>query len=113
MIKARLVPNIDMFGKIQHTKLNTQVNQSSLRMSRIEKPETENFSAVMSGLVENLNQEMEAPDKLMKDIMMGSQSVDIHDVTTAIAKAEIGVSLATQVTGKILNAYQTVMQIQI
>ena len=113
MIKANLVPNVDVFGKIQHTKLNSQDNLSSLRMSRIEKPETQDFSAVMSGLVENLNQEMNAPDKLMKELMMGSSNVDVHDVVTAISKAEIGVNLATQVTGKILTAYQQVMQMQI
>ena len=49
----------------------------------------------------------------MKELAMGSESVDIHDVMTAVAKSEMGVSLATQVTGKILSAYERIMQIQI
>lgn len=113
MIEQKLVPNIDLFRRIQHTKLNSQPTLSSFRMSRIEKPETNNFKAVMSGLVENLNQELNAPDKLMKELAMGSSSVDVHDVMTAVAKSEMGVTLATQVTGKILSAYERVMQIQI
>ena len=45
--------------------------------------------------------------------MMGNQDVDIHDVTTAIAKAELGINLATQVTSKVVTAYNTVMNISI
>ena len=113
MIESKLVPNIDLFARIQHTKLDTQSSVPSFRMTRIEKPETNDFKAVMSGLVENLNKDMNAPDKLMKELAMGSQSVDIHDVMTAVAKSEMGVTLATQVTGKVLSAYERVMQIQI
>ena len=104
---------MNLFARIQHTKLDSQSAMPSFRMNRIEKPETADFKSVMSGLVENLNNDMNAPDKLMKELAMGSESVDIHDVMTAVAKSEMGVSLATQVTGKILTAYQQVMQIQI
>jgi flagellar hook-basal body complex protein FliE len=45
--------------------------------------------------------------------MMGNQDVDIHDITAAIAKAEIGVSLATQMTSKVVTAYNTIMNISI
>ena len=113
MIEPSLVPNMNLFARIQHTKLDTQNSTPSFRMSRIEKPETNDFKSVMSGLVENLNQDMNAPDKLMKELAMGSESVDIHDVMTAMAKSELGVQMATQITGKVLSAYERVMQIQI
>lgn len=107
-------PKIDLAGRIQHTKLDTGMgNFPAARMDRIEKPETTNFKGVMSGLVENMNQTMNAPDQLLKDAMMGSQNVDIHDVMTAMSKAELTVNVATQVTTKVVQAYEKVMQIQI
>ena len=82
-------------------------------MGRIEQPETNDFSAVLSGLVENMNKEVEAPDTLMKDAMMGNKNVDIHDVMTAMAKAELNVSIATQVTSKIIQTYEKITSIQV
>jgi flagellar hook-basal body complex protein FliE len=82
-------------------------------MSRIEEPKTADFQSVMSGLVENMNTTMDAPDNLLKDVMMGSENVDIHDVMTAMAKAELSVNIATTVTGKVIQAYDKIMQIQI
>ena len=67
----------------------------------------------MSGLVENLNAEVNAPDNMMKDVMSGSKNVDIHDVMTAMAKSEISINVATQITGKVVNAYDRIMQISV
>lgn len=85
----------------------------SARMSRVETPDTADFKQVMSGLVENLNTELNAPDNLLKDVMSGSNNVDIHDVMTAMAKSEISINVATQITGKVIQAYDKVMQIQV
>lgn len=107
-------PRYDLEARIQHTKLDSWgYDMPSARMNRVEEPSTVNFQSVMSGLVENLNTSMEAPDNLLKDAMMGSQNVDIHDVMTAIAKAEIAVNVATTATGKVIQAYDKIMQIQI
>lgn len=72
-----------------------------------------NFKGVMSGLAQNLNQQMNAPDQLLKSAMSGSSDVDIHDVMTAMAKAEISVNVATQVTSKVIQAYDKIMQISV
>ena len=93
-------PRYDLEARIQHTKLDSWgYDIPSARMNRIEETGTANFSSVMSGLVENLNTQMEALDNLLKDAMMGSQNVDIHDVMTAMYKAELAVNVATTVTG--------------
>ena len=103
-----------MIKRIQHTKLDVGFNRiQSGRMQRIEKPETVDFKGVMSGLVENLNTTLNEPDNLLKDAMMGSQNVDIHDVMTAMSKAELGISVATQITGKVIQAYDRIMQLQV
>ena len=114
MIEKRLTPNINLFERMQPTKLNTSLDgMSSMRMGRVEKLETSDFKTVFSGLIENFNHELSAPDELMKDVMQGNSNVDIHDVMTAMAKAELGVTVATNVTTKIIQAYDKIMQIQL
>ena len=107
-------PQYDLAGRIQHTKLDTGLNGiQPARMSRIENQASPDFKTVFSGLVENLNTELNAPDNLLKDVMSGSQNVDIHDVMTAMAKSEITINVATQITGKVIQAYDKIMQIQV
>jgi flagellar hook-basal body complex protein FliE len=107
-------PRYDLEARIQHTKLDSWgYDIPSARMNRVEEVGTADFSSVMSGLIENLNTQMEAPDNLLKEVMMGSQNVDIHDVMTAMSKAELSVSIATTVTGKVIQAYDKIMQMQI
>ena len=106
-------PNYDLAGRIQHTKFVSGFNMPSIRMDRVEKPETQDFKQVFSGLVENFNQDLNAPDDLLKDVMQGNKNVDIHDVMVAMSKTEISVNIATQMVGKVINAYDRVMQINI
>ena len=112
MLEKNLVPNIDMFQRIQPTKLSGSIGET-VRLGRIEQPETGDFKAVFSGLIENMNKEVNAPDLLLKDAMMGNNNVDVHDVMTAMAKAELNVSIATQVTSKIIQTYEKITAIQI
>lgn len=107
-------PQYDLAGRIQHTKMDAGFGGiPSARMSRVETTSSPDFKQVMSGLVENFNNELNAPDNLLKDAMSGNNNVDIHDVMTAMAKSEISVNVATQLVGKVINAYDRVMQIQI
>ena len=107
-------PRYDLEARIQHSKIDSWgYDIPSARMSRVEDPSTADFSSVMSGLVENLNTQMSAPDNLLKEAMMGSQNVDVHDVMTAMSKAELSISIATTVTGKVIQAYDKIMQLQI
>ena len=107
-------PSYNLPARIQDTKLDSRLyGIPSGRMERIETPATGNFKAVFSGLVENFNQELNAPDNLLKDVMSGNTNVDIHDVMTAMAKSEITVNIATTAVGKVIQAYDKVMQIQV
>ena len=106
-------PQYDLAGRIQHTKFASGYNMPSIRLDRVEKPETQDFKQVFSGLVEHFNQDLNAPDDLLKDVMSGNKNVDIHDVMVAMSKTEISVNIATQLTGKVINAYDRVMQINI
>lgn len=112
MINNKLVPNIDVFNRLEPTKY-TDMGTQGLRFKSVEQPETVDFKTVFTGLVENLNQDISKPDELLKQQMMGNSNVDIHDVVISINKAQTEIQLATTVTTKIIQAYEKVMQISI
>lgn len=84
-----------------------------VRTQRVEATNSPDFKQVFSGLLENFNSELNAPDNMLKDVMSGNQNVDVHDVMIAMAKSEVTVNIATQAVGKVINAYDRVMQIQV
>ncbi|MGN0004617.1 MAG: flagellar hook-basal body complex protein FliE [Candidatus Gastranaerophilaceae bacterium] len=112
MISNRLVPNIDVFNRMEPTKY-TDMGVQGLRFKSVEQPETNDFKAVFTGLVENLNQDISKPDELLKQQMMGNENVDIHDIIIASNKASVEVQMATNVATKIIAAYEKIMQISI
>ena len=107
------IPKYELAGRIQHTKFASGYNMPSVRLDRVEKPETSDFKQVFSGLIENFNNNLNAPDDLLKDVMQGNNNVDIHDVMIAMSKSEISVNVATQMVGKVINAYDRIMQINV
>ena len=112
MIENRIVPNINIFSDRLSSMPIDEFSQKGFGISSLN-DSTSDFKTILSGLVSNINNEIEKPDQLLNAQMTGSADVDIHDVMTAISKAEIGVTLATQVTSKVVNAYNTVMNISI
>lgn len=114
-MQSNYFPQYDLASRIQHSKFDNGIGRGipSARMERVESPEGKDFKQVFSGLMENLNAEMNAPDNLLKDVMSGNKNVDIHDVMTAMSKSEISVSVATQIVGKVINAYDRVSQISV
>lgn len=113
-MNSNFYPHYDLAGRIQHSKIDFGVgDMKPMRTSRIETTESPDFKQVFSGLLENFNQEVNAPDNMIKDAMSGNQNVDIHDIMIAMAKSEITVNIATQTVGKVINAYDRIMQIQV
>lgn len=111
MIENKIYPNMNIFSKMNSAMPIDEFSQKGFGVSSVQ--EGADFKTVLSGLVSNLNNEVEKPDQLLNQQMMGNPEVDIHDVMTAVAKAEIGITLATQVTSKVVSAYNTVMNISI
>ena len=106
-----IAPKINLFERIESSKLDSSNSIKSARLDDIEKPETADFNGVLTGLVEQLNQTVNAPEQLTQDAMLGK--ADVHDVMAAVAKSEINVNIATTVVGKVVQTYEKIMQIQI
>lgn len=76
-----------------------------------EETNVKSFKDVVSDMMVELNEITNKPEKLTMDAMQGK--ADIHDVMSAIAQSELTVQAATTITGKILQTYEKIMQIQI
>ena len=112
MIENRITPNINIFSDLSTKMPIDEFSQKGFGVSNLNSQNV-SFKDVLSGMVSNINSEINKPDQLLNEQMAGNTDVDIHDVMTAIAKADLGVSLATQMTSKVVSAYSTIMNISI
>ena len=69
------------------------------------------FKETVAGMINELNEVTQKPQELTNDMLQGK--ADIHDVMASIAQSELTVQAATVFTGKILQTYEKIMQIQI
>ncbi|MFA6989489.1 MAG: flagellar hook-basal body complex protein FliE [Candidatus Gastranaerophilaceae bacterium] len=110
---GKFIPKISISESIMDSKLNTNTGLSPMRMDAIgAENKTPSFGDVMTGMVKNLNETTKAPDQVMQSAVMGN-GADVHDVMIAISKAEVGVNIATQITTKVVQAYEKIMAIQV
>ena len=79
-------------------------------LESVDKPQFKDFLTDVSN---NLNEQMNAPDKLVSDLVAGRNGVDVHDVMTAMSQAELSVSIATTAVTKVIQAYDKISQIQV
>lgn len=103
---------VDLTGRISNVPM-TGNPMASMKLNSLDETQGTNFKDVMTGLANNLNRDINAPDGLLKSSMEGNSDVDIHDVMTAMAKAELSVNVATQITSKVIQAYDKIMQISV
>ena len=92
-------------NNIQPLKLNGEISINS------QDTKVNSFKDTMASMISEMNDATNKPAQLTADAMQGK--ADIHDVMAAIAKSELTVQTATTITGKILQTYEKIMQIQI
>lgn len=105
------VPKLNLISSISDSKLNSNI--PSMRLDGINSEnKITTFAQTMVDMTRNLNEVANAPDVAMQDMLTGN-GADIHDVITAINKAEMSVTIATQITTKVVQAYEKIMNIQV
>ena len=90
--------------KIEPMNLNGSISINT------EEVNTKSFKDTIGDMILQLNETTNKPQELAKEAIKGN--ADIHDVMAAIAQSELTVQAATTVTGKILQTYEKIMQIQ-
>ena len=103
--------NFTIKGRINNPYFNTSFAKNTSAL--IDETPSNSFKDVIGNIAGSIDKDLNAPDKLMNDVINGSGNVDVHDVTTAMAKAEMTVTLATQVTSKVISAYERISQISV
>ncbi|MCE3235269.1 MAG: flagellar hook-basal body complex protein FliE [Vampirovibrio sp.] len=104
------IPKLSLDGVKNPFQANmTGMIQKTHTLDEVAKP---SFQNVLSNSLENLNNAVIQPDAMMHDAMT-TGSVDVHDLMIANAKAELLVSITTQVATKVVQAYDKILQIQI
>ena len=108
------IPKYDLQSRIQGSKIAPGFGGiPSARLDSMDTTKKADFQTVFAGMIENFNKEVNAPDDLLKDVMSGNKNIDIHDVMIAMSKSEISVNVATQLVGKVINAYDRISQMNI
>ena len=69
------------------------------------------FKEVVGDMMSQINEITAKPEQMAHAAMQGK--ADVHEVMAAIAQSELTVQAATTITGKILQTYEKIMQIQI
>ncbi len=72
----------------------------------------ENFSEVLKDAINNLNSVQKNADQKMIDFAKGDIQ-SIHEVSIAVSKADIALSLAIEIRNRILEAYREITRMQI
>lgn len=105
------IPRVQLMAEISETRAVTGNNTMRLQ-SMGNSPEIPNFADVMTNMVKEVDSTVKAPDAVLESAMLGT-GADIHDVMIAMSKAEVGLSVATQMTTKVIQAYEKIMSIQV
>ncbi len=103
--KVALMGNIQRYNHIGMPPMQN--------LEALDKVQTESFKDTLGNMAAGLNKQMNEPERMINGIMSGNTDIDMHDVMTAMAKAEMSVSVATQITSKVIQAYDKIMQISV
>ncbi len=110
-MEDKFVPKIQLRANIFETKIDT-LNEP-MRLDNVGMTqEVPKFKDVFTGMLTSLDNTVKAPDQVMEDALLGN-GADVHDVMIAMSKAELSLNIATQMTTKVVQAYEKVMSIQL
>ena len=97
--------NFFKMGSLEPMKLNGNISINS------DDTKIKSFQETVGELMSQINEVTNKPQIVANEAMQGR--ADIHEVMAAIAQSELTVQAATTITGKILQTYEKIMQIQI
>jgi len=110
-MEQKYIPKIKLKADIFETNIDTM--NKPFRLENVSmSQEVPKFRDVFGGMIKAVDDTVKAPDQVMEDVILGN-GADVHDVMIAMSKAELSVNLATQMTTKVIQAYEKVISIQL
>ncbi len=71
-----------------------------------------NFGTMLSGLVEDVQQQQQAADQAIQQVHAGNAK-NLHEAMIAMEQADISIRFMVQVRNKAMDAYQEIMRMQV
>lgn len=110
-----------MFGTLELTRTNPahignsplqslgSIAQKAKEQSHTEVSiKSDSFESYLMEAVSNLNKQQNSVTNIQKQLITDPDSVDIHDVTIAMSKAQMSLSLAQSVVDRIIKGWSEV-----
>lgn len=73
---------------------------------------TKDFSSLISGPLDKVSDQIKDSEQKVESFLIDPDSVDPHDVTLALAKANMSVSMTKQVVNTALKAYREITSLR-
>ncbi len=73
--------------------------------------ENTNFSDILKQALQEVNAAQHSAEQEVRNLMTG-ESTDMHTAILAVQKADVSFQMMMAVRGKLIDAYRTVMQMQ-
>ena len=70
------------------------------------------FGEVLMKALDGVNQEQQRAMELTQQMVTAPDSVDVHDVTIALATANLSLSIAKAVVDRAIRAYQEIINVR-
>lgn len=108
---------MDIKAQSLYSELQSLASQAGTGLSNIQpdqiNPSSQNFADMLGQAIKGVNDAQLNAKDLVEKFELGAENVSLIDVQLAREKAGIGFEATIQVRNKVLEAYRTIMNMQI
>lgn len=72
------------------------------------RPETASFEQTLLAAIDKMNEKQQTTDDLAQKMMVNPESVDVHDVTIAMAEANLSLKIAQSVIDRVIKGWNEI-----
>jgi len=72
------------------------------------RPETASFEQTILAAFDKMNEKQQTTDALAKQMIVDPESVDVHDVTIAMAEANLSLKIAQSVIDRVIKSWNDI-----
>lgn len=81
---------------------------STSQIDNAAKPEVASFEQTLLAAFDKMNEKQQTTDDLAQKMMVNPESVDVHDVTIAMAEANLSLKIAQSVIDRVIKGWNEI-----
>lgn len=93
---------------IQVTNFRSNMVSSSSQIENASRPETASFEQTLLKAFDEMNSKQIKTDELAQQMIVDPESVDVHDVTIAMAQANLSLKMAQTVIDRVVKGWNEI-----